>query len=221
MTKEWNMPRLPALTPRGRAKKRARANAKVAARRAANAVAATVTAPVAAAQLGGKAVKESASARARSIVRAASRAGDLGTGTVRRAASESGRAVESAGARIRAGAISVRERPAERARARARRRRAARARFAFGSFAGLAAGYVIGARAGRERYEQLRAAARDLAADPRFKQLSAQSGDTLRNAGERAGKLADRAASSAADVLRRRREGSEGREADVPTGNRV
>ncbi len=43
-------------------------------------------------------------------------------------------------------------------------------------FTGLAAGYVLGARAGRERYEQIQRAARSVANNPQVR----RAGDTLK-----------------------------------------
>ena len=63
---------------------------------------------------------------------------------------------------------------------------------------GLAAGYVLGAKAGRERYEQLRDAARQVADRPEVQQLAGR----LRS-GLEAG--VDKAASSAGDRLERAR----------------
>jgi hypothetical protein len=200
------MPRLPAVTPRARARKRAHADARTATRRAVKFVAATVAAPVAAAQTGGQAVKEKAVTSAHAVARAGGRATELGSERARQVSAKSGKAIGAAGSAIRETALSARDWPAQRARANAKRRRRSRQRLALGTFAGLAAGYVLGARAGREQYEQLVAAARDFAGDPRVKQLTKQGGDTFRTTSERVGKFADRAAGSAADALRRRRE---------------
>jgi hypothetical protein len=57
--------------------------------------------------------------------------------------------------------------------------------------AGLALGYVLGTRAGRERYEQLRKAARDLSQTPAVQSAT-------RNAKQAAGSAAGRAADAAA-----------------------
>ena len=57
--------------------------------------------------------------------------------------------------------------------------------------AGLAIGYVIGTRAGRERYEQLRKTARDLAQTPAVQSAT-------RNAKQAAGSAASRAADTVA-----------------------
>ena len=62
-------------------------------------------------------------------------------------------------------------------------------------FAG-AAGYVLGTRAGRERYEQIRAGAKKVARDPRVRSATDRATDAAKE------KVTD-AASSAADKVRR------------------
>ncbi|MEV1006152.1 hypothetical protein [Streptomyces sp. NPDC049881] len=60
--------------------------------------------------------------------------------------------------------------------------------------AGAAVGYVLGARAGRERYEQLRLAARRLAENPAVRNSVDSAAQTGRQAAARAaGAVADRA----------------------------
>ncbi|MBO8190932.1 YtxH domain-containing protein [Streptomyces oryzae] len=58
---------------------------------------------------------------------------------------------------------------------------------------GLAVGYVLGARAGRERYEQIRKAVRRIAENP-----------AVRNAGEAAALSGRQAAAKAADAVQDR-----------------
>jgi hypothetical protein len=63
--------------------------------------------------------------------------------------------------------------------------------------AGFATGYVLGARAGRQRYEQIRQAARTLASNPAVQstaqQLQHQAGDVLSTAKDKAsGAIGDR-----------------------------
>jgi hypothetical protein len=77
-------------------------------------------------------------------------------------------------------------------------------------FAGLGIGFVIGTRAGRERYEQLRRLARKVADNPSVQQaagvLQAQAAGYAKTAG---GKVADRAGAARQGVQRptvRRRE---------------
>ena len=57
-------------------------------------------------------------------------------------------------------------------------------------FAGFATGYVLGSRAGRERYEQIRRAARSVAGNPAVQRTTAslqhQAGDALSTVREKA-----------------------------------
>ncbi len=57
-------------------------------------------------------------------------------------------------------------------------------------FAGFATGYVLGSRAGRERYEQIRRGAKSVAASPAVQRLTAsvqhQAGDAFSAAREKA-----------------------------------
>ena len=68
-------------------------------------------------------------------------------------------------------------------------------------FTGLGIGFVLGARAGRERYEQLRKLARKAADSPAVQQaagaLQAQAASAAKTAG---GKVADRAGAARAKV---------------------
>lgn len=50
----------------------------------------------------------------------------------------------------------------------------------FTMLAAGAVGYVLGARAGRERYEQIKAGAGKLASDPRVQRKARQAGDAVR-----------------------------------------
>ena len=59
-----------------------------------------------------------------------------------------------------------------------------------------AAGYVLGARAGRERYEQIRAGAKKVSRDPRVRSATDRATDVAKD------KVTD-AASAAADKVRR------------------
>ncbi len=63
--------------------------------------------------------------------------------------------------------------------------------------AGFATGYVLGSRAGRERYEQIRRSAKALAASPAVQRATSsvqhQAGDALASAREKAtGAISDR-----------------------------
>ena len=64
--------------------------------------------------------------------------------------------------------------------------------------AGLAIGYVLGTRAGRERYEQLRKTARDLSQTPA---VQSAARNTKQAAGSAAGKAADAVAGKVGDKL--------------------
>jgi hypothetical protein len=74
-------------------------------------------------------------------------------------------------------------------------------RYRFVFFTGLGIGFVLGARAGRERYEQLRRLARKIADSPAVQQaagaLQAQAAGYAKKAG---GKVADRAGAARAKV---------------------
>jgi hypothetical protein len=63
-------------------------------------------------------------------------------------------------------------------------------RYRFTFFAGLAVGFVVGARAGRERYEQLKKLARTAADSPAMQQLAgaaqAQAGNLAKSARDKA-----------------------------------
>ncbi|MFJ6214676.1 hypothetical protein ACIQGZ_15265 [Streptomyces sp. NPDC092296] len=64
--------------------------------------------------------------------------------------------------------------------------------------AGLAAGYVLGTRAGRERYEQLTKSARGVAQNPKVQDVARQARQT---AGAVAGRAADTVAGKVGDKL--------------------
>lgn len=79
---------------------------------------------------------------------------------------------------------------------------------------GFGAGYVLGARAGRERYDQIVAQAQRVWRDPRVQQRAEQAQDVL---GEKAseaasavGEKAAHAASAAQGAVRERLPGSDG-----------
>jgi hypothetical protein len=59
----------------------------------------------------------------------------------------------------------------------------------------VGAGYVLGSRAGRQRYEQIAGAARKVASDPRVQRASARAGVAVKEG-------VTSAASSAADLVR-------------------
>jgi hypothetical protein len=64
-----------------------------------------------------------------------------------------------------------------------------------------AAAYVLGARAGRERYDQIKALARSLWRDPRVQKTASQAADVVRDQAPKVGEnLADAARAAAATV---------------------
>ena len=73
--------------------------------------------------------------------------------------------------------------------------------------AAAAAGYVLGARAGRERYEQIKTGAQKLARDPRVQAAGQKAQDAVATQAAHAAEVAkDKvtdAASTAADKVRR------------------
>lgn len=60
-----------------------------------------------------------------------------------------------------------------------------------------AAGYVLGTRDGRERYEQIRSQARSMWSDPRFQQKKQQAQDLAKDKGSELGDVAKKKARSA------------------------
>lgn len=59
--------------------------------------------------------------------------------------------------------------------------------------AGLGVGYVLGARAGRERYEQIRSQAQKLSANPKVRSATSKAQDTVTTqAGAAASAVADK-----------------------------
>lgn len=74
-----------------------------------------------------------------------------------------------------------------------------------------AAAYVLGARAGRERYDQISAGARSLWRDPRVQKTASQAADVVRNQAPKAGEyLADAAKKSAVMVTSKGKDESTG-----------
>jgi hypothetical protein len=62
-------------------------------------------------------------------------------------------------------------------------------------------GYVLGAKAGRERYEQIRSQAQRFAKDPRVQRTAHQAADTVKEKAPLVKDKATEAASSAADKV--------------------
>ncbi|MFF4651989.1 hypothetical protein [Streptomyces sp. NPDC001380] len=66
--------------------------------------------------------------------------------------------------------------------------------------AGLATGYVLGAKAGRERYEQITKSARGVTQNPKFQDAARQARETAgKVGGKAAGKVGDRLPPSVTD----------------------
>ncbi|MEU2229827.1 YtxH domain-containing protein [Streptomyces vietnamensis] len=80
---------------------------------------------------------------------------------------------------------------------------------------GLALGYVIGTRAGRERYEQMKKSAKDFAQNPAVRNATESAAQTGRQAAGKAFHVVgDKLPHSVADrvhALRERRQGSNGK----------
>jgi hypothetical protein len=66
---------------------------------------------------------------------------------------------------------------------------------------GLSAGYVLGTKAGKERYEQIRAAARQLRDNPGVQRLSQEVNKTVAIGKERVSDAASRTAEQASTTL--------------------
>jgi hypothetical protein len=95
--------------------------------------------------------------------------------------------------------------------ARRRRRRSSGLAGDLGMLAGAAAGYVLGTRAGRERYQQLVDQSREFLRRPQVQ-------DAASKGRERVASGVDRAAAQASDALQRARERRAGTEATGGTG---
>ncbi|MEU9985053.1 YtxH domain-containing protein [Streptomyces sp. NPDC050856] len=90
--------------------------------------------------------------------------------------------------------------------------------------AGLALGYVIGTRAGRERYEQLRKSAREISHNPAVRNAAESAAQTGREVAGKAfhavsDKVGDRMPESVAERVRSLRERGQGGEDDWGTTN--
>ncbi|MFI9046353.1 YtxH domain-containing protein [Streptomyces sp. NPDC053427] len=90
--------------------------------------------------------------------------------------------------------------------------------------AGLAIGYVLGTRAGRERYEQLRKGAQRIAQNPAVRNTAESAALSGRQAASRAfgtvsAKVSDRLPSSVTDRVRSLREQRPDAEDDWGTSN--
>jgi hypothetical protein len=77
-----------------------------------------------------------------------------------------------------------------------------------GLFVGFGAGYVLGAKAGRERYEQLRRLYDNLAASPTVRQASGKAKEAMGTGIEQARDLASEGVSKVAGAVKERRSDS-------------
>ncbi|MFJ8308014.1 MULTISPECIES: YtxH domain-containing protein [unclassified Streptomyces] len=89
---------------------------------------------------------------------------------------------------------------------------------------GLALGYVLGTRAGRERYEQLKKSARQMAQNPAVRNTAESAAQTSREVAGKAfqavsDKVGERMPASVADRVRSLRERGQGSEDDWGTSN--
>ncbi|AWK08553.1 hypothetical protein SSP531S_15870 [Streptomyces spongiicola] len=90
--------------------------------------------------------------------------------------------------------------------------------------AGLGVGYVLGARAGHQRYEQMKKAAREFAQNPAVRNAAESAAQSSREIAGRAlhvvsDKVGDRMPDAVAERVRSLRERSRGGEDDWGTSN--
>lgn len=77
-----------------------------------------------------------------------------------------------------------------------------------GLFVGFGAGYVLGAKAGTQRYEQLRRLYDNLLASPAFRSASARAKDAVGTGFEQAKDKASDGVSKVSEVVREKRSGN-------------
>jgi len=80
------------------------------------------------------------------------------------------------------------------------------------------AGYVLGSRAGRERYEQIKSQAQSVWSDPRVQQRKSQAADVARDKATEAAAAAKEKAGSAAGSQPSNNEGPAARQPAPPQG---
>ena len=78
-----------------------------------------------------------------------------------------------------------------------------------GMFIGFGAGYVLGAKAGTQRYEQLRRLYENLLSSPQFQRATGKAKDAVGTGFEQAKDMASQGASKVTDVVKEKK-GSEG-----------
>lgn len=150
--------------------------------------------------------------------------------TARTAARSTGATVKSTGASVRSAASRASDRaPSPRRRGSSsssrkssgglgRRRAKMRRNLRAGALAGMAIGYVLGSRAGRERYEALIAAARAVAAQPSVDRLKSELTGLARAQLDRANAAVGDAGGRAADRVGKTRE-SVSKQTDQTSGS--
>ena len=74
-----------------------------------------------------------------------------------------------------------------------------------GLFIGFGAGYVLGAKAGRERYDQLRRLYENVQASPAFQRATGKAKDAVGTGFEQAKDLASDSVSKVSDAVKERR----------------
>ena len=80
-----------------------------------------------------------------------------------------------------------------------------------GMFVGFGAGYVLGAKAGRERYEQLRRLYENIQASPTFRQATSAARDAVGTGLDQARDLA----TDGIEKVKEKRSGTDGRSAGL------
>ncbi len=83
-----------------------------------------------------------------------------------------------------------------------------------GFLLGLGAGYVLGAKAGRERYEQIHRLYENILASPMFRQATGRAREAVGTGFEQAKDLASEGVTKVSSAVREKRSGTDGR----PTG---
>ena len=79
-----------------------------------------------------------------------------------------------------------------------------------GLFVGFGAGYVLGAKAGKERYEQLRRLYENVTSSPAFLEATGKARDTLGSGIEQAKGAASEGVSKVTGAVKEKRSGSDG-----------
>lgn len=85
----------------------------------------------------------------------------------------------------------------------------------FGFLVGFGAGYVLGAKAGRERYEQLQRLYENVKASPAFQQVSGKARDAVESGFEQARDAASEGVSKVTGAVKERRSGDDDRPAGL------